>query len=141
MGKGQDGVSNDRRHDPSPIRGGVAGSVLAMHRLLLYALAAMNGGPFSSDPVCKRTTFHLFPMLCVAASWPSTHPADRSTAPARGALRWTLTCYYAMSATKSHCPRWHSSGHFHHLQKSRVQFSVDGKMCSEASPVSTSFPY
>ena len=115
---------------PSPIRGGFAGSVLAMHRLLLYALAAMNGGNFSSDTVVQEDYIAPLPeMLCVAASWPSTHPADRSTAPARGALRWTLTCYYAMSATKSHCPRWHSSGHFHHLQKSRVQFSFGGIMC------------
>ena len=28
--------------------------MLAMHRLLLYALAAMNGGPFSSDPVVQE---------------------------------------------------------------------------------------
>ena len=67
---------------PSPIRGGVAGSVLAMHRLLLYALAAMNGGPFSSDPVVQEDYISPLPdalrcsLMAVHASGRSKHSAS-----------------------------------------------------------------
>ena len=81
-------MSSDRRHDPITDSRWLAASVLAMDRLLLYALAAMNGGPFSSDPVVQEDYIDLFPMLCVAASWPSTHPADRSTAPEQHGGCW-----------------------------------------------------
>ena len=133
-------VSNDRRHDPltdSRRRCWLCAGD-AQFAPLRSPLPHMNGGPFSTDPVVQEDYISPLPD---AASWPCTQPVVRSTAPARGDQRWTLLCYYAMSATKYHCPRWQSSGRFHHLQKSRVQFSVDGKMCSEASPVSTSFPY
>mmetsp|Transcript_23025 Transcript_23025/g.77696 ORF Transcript_23025/g.77696 Transcript_23025/m.77696 type:complete len:240 (+) Transcript_23025:145-864(+) len=49
-------------------------------------------------------------MLCVAASWPSTHPADRSTAPARGVRRWMPSCCCATFETAYRCQRWQSSG-------------------------------
>ena len=66
---------------PSPIRGGFAGSVLAMHRLLLYALAAMNGGPFSSDQVVQEDYISPLPdalrrsLMAVHASGRSKHSA------------------------------------------------------------------
>ena len=66
---------------PSPIRGSVAGSVLAMHRLLLYALAAMNGGPFSSDPVVQEDYLSPLPdalrrsLMAMHSTRPSKHSA------------------------------------------------------------------
>ena len=68
---------------PSPIRGGVAGSVLAMHRLLLYALAAMNGGPFSTDPVVQEDYISPLPdalrrsLMAVHSTRRSKHSAQR----------------------------------------------------------------
>ena len=59
-----------------------AGSVLAMHRLLLYALAAMNGGPFSSDPVVQEDYISPLPdalrcsLMAVHASGRSKHSAS-----------------------------------------------------------------
>ena len=55
--------------------------MLAMHRLLLYALAAMNGGPFSSDPVVQEDYISPLPgalrrsLMAVHASGRSKHSA------------------------------------------------------------------
>ena len=56
--------------------------MLAMHRLLLYALAAMNGGPFSSDPVVQEDYISPLPdalrcsLMAVHASGRSKHSAS-----------------------------------------------------------------
>ena len=115
-----------------------AATVLAMHRLLLYALAAMNGDPSRPTQWCKRTTYHLFPMLCVAASWPSTHQAGRSTAPARGVRRWMPSCCCATFETASRCQRWQSSGRLNPPpNEAKMQSSGDGQMFSRSSTLST----
>ena len=55
--------------------------MLAMHRLLLYALAAMNGGPFSSDQVVQEDYISPLPdalrrsLMAVHASGRSKHSA------------------------------------------------------------------
>ena len=55
--------------------------MLAMHRLLLYALAAMNGGPFSSDPVVQEDYISPLPdalrrsLMAVHSTRPSKHSA------------------------------------------------------------------
>ena len=96
---------------PSLIRGGFAGSVLAMHRLLLYALAAMNGGPFSSDPVVQEDYISPLPgalrrsLMAVHASGRSKH----SAVPWRPEMdAFVLGC--ATFETASRCQRWQSSG-------------------------------
>ena len=56
--------------------------MLAMHRLLLYALAAMNGGPISSDPVVQEDYISPLPgalrrsLMAVHASGRSKHSAS-----------------------------------------------------------------
>ena len=61
----------------------LAGSVLAMHRLLLYALAAMNGGPFSTDPVVQEDYISPHPdalrrsLMAVHSTRRSKHSAQR----------------------------------------------------------------
>ena len=53
-----------------------------MHRLLFYALAAMNGGPFSSDPVVQEDYISPLPdalrcsLMAVHASGRSKHSAS-----------------------------------------------------------------
>ena len=56
--------------------------MLAMHRLLLYALAAMNGGPFSTDPVVQEDYISPLPdalrrsLMAVHSTRRSKHSAS-----------------------------------------------------------------
>ena len=79
--KGQGRVQRSPSRSPDRFEAR-AGSVLAMHRLLLYALAAMNGGPFSSDPVVQEDYISPLPdalrrsLMAVHASGRSKHSAS-----------------------------------------------------------------
>ena len=70
--------------------------MLAMHRLLLYALAAMNGGPFSSDPVVQVDYLSPLPdaLRRSLMAMHSTRPSKHSATPWRPEMdAFVLLCH------------------------------------------------